>query len=115
MLIDGKTVLTSELLDVATQEIFGPVLPVIAFGDSDDEIALANDTPYGLAACVLTSSLSNGLRADRDIQAGSVGVNEPHYSEQLPHGGLRQSGLGKNCSCHSIAEYLTLKRSSILM
>lgn len=115
MLIDGKTVLTSELLDVATQEIFGPVLPVIAFSDSDAEIALANDTPCGLAAYVFISRLSNGLRAARDIQAGSVCVNEPHDSVQLPHGGLTQSGLGKDCSRHGIAEYPTLKRVSVLM
>ena len=102
-------------MDVATKEIFGPVLPVIPYTDSDDEIALANDTPYGLAAYVFTSSLSNGLRAARDIQAGSVCVNEPHYSVQLPHGGLKQSGIGKDCSRYSIAEYLTLKRVSILM
>jgi acyl-CoA reductase-like NAD-dependent aldehyde dehydrogenase len=105
----------STTMDVATQEIFGPVLPVISYTDSDDEIALANDTPYGLAAYVFTSSLSNGLRAARDIQAGSVCVNEPHYSVQLPHGGLKQSGVGKDCSRYSIAEYLTLKRVSILM
>lgn len=102
-------------MDVATKEIFGPVLPVIPYTDSDDEIALANDTSYGLAAYVFTSSLSNGLRAARDIQAGSVCVNEPHYSVQLPHGGLKQSGIGKDCSRYSIAEYLTLKRVSILM
>lgn len=105
----------STTMDVATREIFGPVLPVIPYSDSDDEIALANDTAYGLAAYVFTSSLSNGLRAARDIQAGSVCVNEPHYSVQLPHGGLKQSGVGKDCSRYSIAEYLTLKRVSILM
>jgi len=102
-------------MDVATKEIFGPVLPVIPYTDSDDEIALANDTPYGLAAYVFTSSLSNGLRAAKGIRAGSVCVNEPHYSVQLPHGGLKQSGVGKDCSRYSIAEYLTLKRVSILM
>jgi acyl-CoA reductase-like NAD-dependent aldehyde dehydrogenase len=105
----------STKMDVATKEIFGPVLPVISYTDSHDEIALANDTPYGLAAYVFTSNLSNGLRAARDIQAGSVCINEPHYSVQLPHGGLKQSGIGKDCSRYSIAEYLTLKRVSILM
>ena len=102
-------------MDVARKEIFGPVLPVIPYTDSDDEIALANDTRHGLAAYVFTSSLSKGLRAAKDIQAGSVCVNEPHYSVQLPHGGLKQSGVGKDCSRYSIAEYLTLKRVSILM
>jgi acyl-CoA reductase-like NAD-dependent aldehyde dehydrogenase len=102
-------------MNVACEEIFGPVLPVIPFTDADDEIALANETPYGLAAYVFTTNLSRGLRAARDIQAGSVCVNEPHYSVQLPHGGLKQSGVGKDCSRYSLEEYLTLKRVSVLI
>lgn len=102
-------------MKVAYEEIFGPILPIIKFTDEDDEIALANDTEYGLAAYVFTTSLSNGLRAARDIQAGSVCVNEVHYSVQLPHGGLKQSGIGKDCSRYSLEEYLTCKRISILI
>ncbi len=102
-------------MTVAREEVFGPVLSVIPYSDQDDEIALANDTPYGLAAYVFTSNLSKGLRAGRDIQAGSVCVNEPHYSVQLPHGGLKQSGVGKDCSRYSLEEYLTLKRVSVLI
>ena len=102
-------------MKVAYEEIFGPVLPIIKYTDSDDEIAWANDTQYGLAAYVFTTNLKNGLRAARDIQAGSVCVNEPHYSVQLPHGGLKQSGVGKDCSRYSIEEYLTLKRVSVLV
>jgi acyl-CoA reductase-like NAD-dependent aldehyde dehydrogenase len=102
-------------MKVAYEEIFGPVLPIIKYTDADDEIALANDTQYGLAAYVFTTNLKNGLRAARDIQAGSVCVNEPHYSVQLPHGGLKQSGVGKDCSRYSLEEYLTLKRVSVLV
>ena len=102
-------------MNLACEEIFGPVLPILSYSDSDDEIALANDTEYGLAAYVFTSNLSNGLRAARDIQAGSVCVNEPHYSVQLPHGGLKESGVGKDCSRYSLEEYLTLKRVSVLI
>jgi succinate-semialdehyde dehydrogenase/glutarate-semialdehyde dehydrogenase len=102
-------------MKVSYEEIFGPVLPIIKYTDSDDEIALANDTQYGLAAYVFTTNLSNGLRAARDIKAGSVCVNEPHYSVQLPHGGLKQSGVGKDCSRYSLEEYLTLKRVSVLI
>jgi len=102
-------------MDVAVNEVFGPVMSIIPFGDSDDEIALANDTEYGLAAYVFTRDLQTGLRAARDIQAGSVCVNEVHYSVQLPHGGLKQSGVGKDCSRYSLEEYLTLKRVSVLI
>ncbi len=105
----------SREMRTSCEEIFGPVLPVLKFSDADDEIALANDTEFGLAAYVYTTSLSTGLRAARDIQAGSVCVNEPHYSVQLPHGGLKQSGVGKDCSRYSLEEYMTLKRISILI
>ena len=105
----------STKMKVSRDEIFGPVLPIIRFTDADDEIALANDTEYGLAAYVFTTNLAKGLRAARDIQAGSVCVNEVHYSVQLPHGGLKQSGMGKDCSRYSLEEYLTLKRVSVLV
>jgi len=100
---------------LSCDEIFGPVLPVIPFGDDDDEIALANDTEFGLAAYVYTANISRGLRAAAGIQAGSVCVNEVHYAVHLPHGGVKQSGVGKDCSRYSIEEYLTLKRVSVLL
>lgn len=103
----------SAKMRLACDEIFGPVLPIIKFTDADDEIALANDTEYGLAAYVFTTNLAKGLRAARDIQAGSVCINEVHYSVQLPHGGLKQSGVGKDCSRYSLTEYLTLKRVTV--
>ncbi|MGJ8653472.1 MAG: aldehyde dehydrogenase family protein [Opitutaceae bacterium] len=105
----------SRRMRTTCEEIFGPVLPVLSFTDSDDEIALANDTEFGLAAYVFTTNLSKGLRAARDIKSGSVCVNEPHYSIQLPHGGLKQSGVGKDCSRYSLEEFLTLKRISVLI
>lgn len=103
----------SSKMKISCEEIFGPVLPIIKFTDADDEITLANDTDAGLAAYVFTTNLARGLRAARDIQAGSVCVNEVHYSVQLPHGGLKQSGVGKDCSRYSLAEYLTLKRVTV--
>ncbi|MEM8678501.1 MAG: aldehyde dehydrogenase family protein [Planctomycetota bacterium] len=105
----------SSNMRLACDEVFGPVLPVIAFNDDDDVIALANETEHGLAAYVYTTSLSRGLQSARDIQAGSVCVNEAHYAVQLPHGGLKQSGVGKDCSRYSLQEYLTLKRVSVLV
>jgi len=102
-------------MTLASEEIFGPVLPVIKFTDADDVIALANDTKYGLAAYVYTTNLQRGLQAAEQIQSGSVCVNEVHYSVQLPHGGLKQSGVGKDCSHYSLEEYMTLKRVSVLV
>lgn len=100
---------------LSCDEIFGPVLPVIRFTDGDDPIAMANHTQYGLAAYVYTTNLSRGLRAAARIDAGSVCVNEFHYAVQLPHGGVKQSGVGKDCSAYSIEEYLALKRVSVLI
>ena len=102
-------------MKLSCEEIFGPVLPVIPFTDNDDVIAMANDTEYGLTAYVYTTNLSRGLRAAAGIDAGSVCVNEFHYAVQLPHGGVKQSGIGKDCSRYSIEEYLTLKRVSVRM
>ncbi|XQW86828.1 aldehyde dehydrogenase family protein [Thalassotalea piscium] len=111
------TILTNVNVDmsVARQEIFGPVLPIIPFSDSDDIIALANDCEYGLSAYVYTTNLKRGMQAANQIQAGSVCINEVHYAVHLPHGGLKQSGVGKDCSRYSLEEYLTNKRVSILV
>lgn len=102
-------------MDLVKEEIFGPVLPVIPYSDSDDIIAMANDNEYGLSAYVYTTNLNRGLQAAEKIQAGSVCINEVHYGVHLPHGGLKQSGVGKDCSQYSIEEYMTLKRVSILV
>jgi len=102
-------------MTLASEEIFGPVLPVIKYTDADDVIALANETKYGLAAYVYTTNLQRGLQAAEQIQSGSVCVNEVHYAVQLPHGGLKQSGVGKDCSHYSLEEYMTLKRVSVLV
>ncbi|TYK66238.1 aldehyde dehydrogenase family protein [Colwellia echini] len=111
------TILTDVRVDmpVASQEIFGPVLPIIPFSDKDDVIALANDCEYGLSAYVYTTNLKRGMQAANELQAGSVCVNEVHYAVHLPHGGLKQSGVGKDCSRYSLEEYLTNKRVSILI
>jgi acyl-CoA reductase-like NAD-dependent aldehyde dehydrogenase len=102
-------------MSVASQEIFGPVLPIIPFTDEDDIIALANNCEYGLSAYVYTTNLKRGMQAANEIQAGSVCINEVHYAVHLPHGGLKQSGVGKDCSRYSLEEYLTNKRVSILV
>ena len=102
-------------MSIASDEVFGPVLSILPFTDEDNEIDFANNTNSGLAAYVFTTNLSKALQSAKQINAGSICINEPHYSVQLPHGGLKQSGVGKDCSRYSIEEYLTLKRVSILM
>ncbi|MFB8071889.1 gamma-aminobutyraldehyde dehydrogenase [Streptomyces californicus] len=96
--------------EVVQSEIFGPVLVVLPFDTDDEGIALANDTPYGLAASAWTRDLYRANRATREIQAGCVWVNDhiPILSE-MPHGGYKASGFGKDMSAYSFEEYTQVK------
>ncbi|WP_010167152.1 NAD-dependent succinate-semialdehyde dehydrogenase [Candidatus Epulonipiscium viviparus] len=98
---------------VYKEEVFGPIMSIIPFDDSDDIVALANDTEYGLAAYVYTKDLDCALELGSAIEAGSVSINEPLYDFNLPHGGLKESGIGKDCSLYSLEEYYYVKRLSI--
>ena len=91
------TVLTPQRTDRAvTDEIFGPVVTVLAFDDEADAIALANDTAYGLSGSIWTDDLSRALRVSRAVEAGNLSVNS-HSSVRYntPFGGFKQSGLGR--------------------
>jgi betaine-aldehyde dehydrogenase len=96
--------------EIVQDEVFGPVLVVLPFDGDDEGLRLANDTRYGLAASVWTRDLFRSLRATREMQAGCVWVNDhiPIISE-MPHGGYRQSGFGKDMSTYSFEEYTQVK------
>ncbi|MFB7500577.1 gamma-aminobutyraldehyde dehydrogenase [Streptomyces sp. NPDC056161] len=96
--------------EVVQSEIFGPVLVVLPFDSDDAGIRLANDTPYGLAASAWSRDVYRANRATREIKAGCVWVNDhiPIISE-MPHGGYRQSGFGKDMSSYSFEEYTQVK------
>ena len=100
--------------EIAKDEIFGPVLVVLPFDSDDEGLALANDTVYGLAASAWTTSIFRGLRAQREIKAGCVWINDhiPIVSE-MPHGGFKQSGFGKDMSMYSLEEYTNVKHVSM--
>jgi betaine-aldehyde dehydrogenase len=91
-------------------EVFGPVLVVVPFDDDDEAIALANDTQFGLAASAWTRDTYRAGRATREISAGCVWVNDhiPIISE-MPHGGYKHSGFGKDMSAYSFDEYTNVK------
>ncbi|MEU1788470.1 gamma-aminobutyraldehyde dehydrogenase [Streptomyces sparsogenes] len=95
---------------VVQREIFGPVLVALPFDTDDEAIRLANDTPYGLAASAWTRDLYRAGRATREIRAGCVWVNDhiPIVSE-MPHGGYKSSGFGKDMSAYSFDEYTNIK------
>ena len=95
---------------VAQQEIFGPVLAVMSFNDLDEAIRLANDSDYGLAAYVWTNDLSKALSCSRRIRAGRVWVNSALQGyPELPLGGFKQSGNGRETGRYGIEEYTELK------
>ncbi len=101
-------------MDIARQEVFGPVLAVMPFDDEAEAIRLANGTEYGLASGVWTSSLSRAHRMVRAIKAGVVHVNTyggPDITVTL--GGVRQSGNGHDKSMHALDKYLDLKTAWI--
>ena len=96
--------------EVVREEIFGPVLVALPFDGDDEGIALANDTPYGLAASAWSRDVMRAQRASREIRAGCVWINDhiPIISE-MPHGGYKASGFGKDMSMYSLEEYTNVK------
>jgi succinate-semialdehyde dehydrogenase/glutarate-semialdehyde dehydrogenase len=99
---------------IAREETFGPVAPVIAFDTEDEAVAMANDTPFGLAAYFFTSDLGRMWRVGEALEFGVVGVNTGLISyEGAPFGGVKESGLGREGSRHGIDEFTELKYLAI--
>jgi len=97
-------------MPIYTDEIFGPVMPVVPFDELDHALALANDTSYGLAAYVWTKDLKTAMRAYEGLEFGMIGVNEwsPNAPE-APFGGWKQSGIGHECGQEGLEDYLETK------
>jgi betaine-aldehyde dehydrogenase/aminobutyraldehyde dehydrogenase len=96
--------------EIVQKEVFGPVVTVQRFSDDDQAIAWANGVPYGLSASVWTTNLSRALDAARRLRFGTVWINDhiPLVSE-MPHGGYRGSGYGKDMSTYAIDDYTNIK------
>src|SRR6478735_3465179 len=96
--------------EIVQKEVFGPVVTVQRFADDDQALAWANDVPYGLSASVWTRDIGRALNAARKLQFGTVWINDhiPLVSE-MPHGGYKESGYGKDLSAYSLEDYTQIK------
>jgi len=96
-------------MTIAQEEIFGPVMSVITYKDLDEAIALANDTKYGLAGYVFGEDAETLKKVARSIEAGTVEINNAKGGADLPFGGYKQSGLGREWGDFGIDEFLEVK------
>jgi len=95
---------------VNTEEIFGPVAPLIRFRTEDEAVAIANATPFGLAAYFFTRDVNRAWRVAERIESGMVSINDGIFSnEVIPFGGVKESGLGREGGVEGLEEYLETK------
>ena len=103
-------------MSIGRDEIFGPVLSTFRFKDPQQAIQLANNTPFGLSACVWSSNLSTAIQAIRSIKAGRTWINGMgDGSPQMPIGGYKQSGIGRELGRHGFDEYSELKNVHVTL
>jgi len=100
-------------MTIAREEIFGPVLSVIAYRDDEDAIRIANDSDYGLSGSVWTADAARGLEVARRVRTGTFGVNQPYTMDPAaPFGGIKASGMGRELGREGLEGYVDLKSIS---
>lgn len=101
-------------MKIVREEIFGPVLTMTTFTSFDEAMTIANDTEYGLAASIWSTNLDNAMRASQIVQAGRVWVNTTiSGGPELPSGGFKQSGHGREAGIYGVEEYTNVKSTHI--
>jgi 1-pyrroline dehydrogenase len=101
--------------EIVQSEVFGPVVTMQRFSSDDEAIAMANDVRYGLAASVFSQDVGRALAAARKLEFGTVWVNEHLFplASEMPHGGFKESGYGKDMSLYSMEEYTRIKHVAV--
>ena len=96
-------------MTIAQEEIFGPVLSIIAYDTEEEAIQIANDTIYGLAGGVWSGDKDRAQKVARQIRAGQVEVNGGAFNIAAPFGGFKQSGIGREAGTYGLEEFLEIK------
>jgi aminobutyraldehyde dehydrogenase len=100
--------------EIVQREVFGPVTPIVSYEDEREAIEMANGVEYGLAASVWSSSIDRAMRVATEVRAGTVWINDHGLSvHEMPFGGFKQSGIGRDLSVHAIEEYTELQHIAI--
>ena len=101
--------------EIVQNEVFGPVVTVQRFSSDDEAIAMANGVRYGLAASVFSQDVGRAMSAARRLEFGTVWVNEHLFplASEMPHGGFKESGYGKDMSLYSMEEYTRIKHVAV--
>jgi len=96
--------------EIVQKEVFGPAITVQTYQTMDEAIQMANDTPYGLAASVWGTDIGRAMQVSAELQFGTVWINQhTRLTPEMPHGGYKQSGYGKDMSIYSVEEYTNIK------
>ena len=97
-------------MTIAREEIFGPVLTILPFDTEEEAVAIANDTPYGLAAYIWSGDPARARRVAARLRAGSVQINGAKMDLAAPFGGMKASGNGREHGAYGLAEFLEYKQ-----